>query len=91
MAKDLEKIGEVTHYFDKIKVAIVKFSDDVKVGEEIVFRGVRGESHEPFELIQKVGSLQKDHQSVEEAKPGDELGLKVDQAVKEGDEVFKKD
>jgi len=88
MAEKEKKIGVVTHYFDKIKVAIVKFSAGFKPGGELVFRGVRGESHEPFELEQNIVSMQKDHAEVAEAKKGDELGLKVDEVVKEGDEVF---
>jgi len=87
MAKEEKKVGVVTHYFDKIQVAIVKFEAGFKPGGELVFRGVRGESHEPFELTQKITSMQKDHAKVAEAKKGDELGLKVDKAVKEGDEV----
>ena len=88
MAKET-KVGVVTHYFDKIKVAIVKFDADFKPGEELIFRGSRGEKHEPFELTQKIASMQKDHEEVTEAKKGDELGMKVDDVVKEGDEVFK--
>lgn len=88
MSKDEKKVGVVTHYFDKIKVAIVKFDAGFKPGGELVFRGTRGESHEPFELVQKVASMQKDHIEVDEAKKGDELGMKVDKVVKEGDEVF---
>jgi len=90
MAENEKKIGVVTHYFDKIKVAIVKFEAGFKPGGELVFRGVRGENHEPFELEQTVASMQKDHAEVDEAQKGDELGLKVDGVVKEGDEVFTK-
>jgi len=91
MSKEKNKVGVVTHYFDKIGVAIVMFEGNVKIGDQLVFRGVRGESHEPFESDQEVVSMQKDHEDATEAKKGDELGLKIKASVKEGDEVFKKD
>ena len=37
---------------------------------------------------QTVDSLQEEHQSLEKAKPGQEVGIKVDEKVKEGAEVF---
>jgi len=88
MDQSKKKIGLVTHYFPKIAVAIVKFEQGLKVGDEVLFKGKRGENHEPYEFAQKISSMQKDHQSVEEAKSGDELGLKVEQEVKEGDKLF---
>ena len=34
-----EKIGEVIHYFGKIDVAVLKLSEDLKIGENIHFLG----------------------------------------------------
>ena len=75
-------IGEVTHYYDKIGVAVVKFSKAVKVGNEIQFKG----AHTDF--AQTISSMQFDHKSIESAKKGEEVGMKVEEHVKEGDKVF---
>ena len=78
------KVGNVTHYFDKIGVAIIELTGDLSVGEKIKFeRG--GETL--FE--QNVDSIQVEHQKIESAKKGDVVGLKASEPVKEGAEVFK--
>lgn len=75
-------IGEVTHYYSKIGVAIVKFFKTVPVGTRIKFHG----STTDFEQV--ISSMQKDYKEVSEAKKGDEVGIKVDSKVREGDKVF---
>jgi len=42
-----------------------------------------------MEFEQAVQSMQIDHKDIKEAKKGQEVGLKVDQKVKEGWEVYK--
>lgn len=76
-------IGVVTHYFSKIGVVIVKLSAPLKVGDKVKIK----RKEEEFE--QEVQSMQVDHQNLQEAKKGDEVGLKVDQKVKEGWELYK--
>jgi len=78
------KIGKVTHYFDKIGVAIVELTANLAVGDKLKF--VRG-GEDIFE--QAVESIQIEHEKKESAKKGDIIGLKVDQEVKEGAEVYK--
>ena len=80
---EAKPIGKVTHFFDKIGVAIVKLEAALKVGEKIKFEG-HGASFE-----QSVDSMQMEHEQVKEAKKGDEVGMKVSQPVKAGDLVFK--
>ena len=77
----MTKVGEVTHYFDKIGVAVIKTIVDLKVGAKIKFSG-------SVEFSQTISSMQVDHKSIDMAKSGDEAGLKVDEPVKPGDEVF---
>jgi len=78
------KVGKIVHFFDKILVAVLQLTDaSVKVGDEILI----GEEGEGF--TQTVSSMQVDHKTVEEAKKGDEVGLKVDQIAKKGDNVYK--
>ena len=75
-------IGVVTHYFDKIGVAIVKFNREVKVGETISFKG----THTDF--TQEISSMQYNHKDIKSAKKGQEVGIKVEEKVREGDEVY---
>lgn len=77
------KVGEVTHYYDKIGVAVVELTGSLAVGDEIRISGHGNE------FTQKVDSMQIEHENVKEAKKGQAVGLKVDQKVKDSDEVFK--
>lgn len=79
-----EKIGEVAHYFGKIGVAAVRVTGGaLNVGDTVRFKG----SSTDFE--QTIESIQIEHDSVESAAPGDEIGVKVVEKVREGDDVFK--
>ncbi|OGM12167.1 hypothetical protein A2W13_00745 [Candidatus Woesebacteria bacterium RBG_16_36_11] len=78
------KIGSVTHYYDKIKVAVVELEGDVAVGDKIKFS--RG-GEDMFE--QEIESMQVEHEKIEKAGKGDTIGLQVNEEVKEGAEVFK--
>lgn len=78
------KVGEVTHYYDKIGVAIVELDGSLAVGDKIKL--VRG-GEDLFE--QEVMSMQIEHEQVDSAKKGDVIGLETKEEVKEGAEVFK--
>ncbi|OGY07924.1 MAG: hypothetical protein A2700_01335 [Candidatus Blackburnbacteria bacterium RIFCSPHIGHO2_01_FULL_44_64] len=82
--KDLNLVGEVAHFYDKIGVAAINLTGNLKVGDTVRF--VRG-GEELFD--QEVTSMQIEHQRVEAAKAGDSIGLQTTTAVKEGAEVFK--
>lgn len=75
-------IGQITHYYGKIGVAIVKFNCEVKVGKTVHFKG----PHTNF--TQQISSMQYDHKDIQSAKKGQEVGIKVDQKIREGDEVY---
>ncbi len=77
------KVGVIVHYYDKIGVAVVKVSAPIKVGDRIKISG-----HDK-EFEQEVASMQVEHQNINQAKKGDDVGMKVDQPVKDGDEVYK--
>ena len=82
--KEEKLIGKVTHFFNKISVAVLELTEDsLKVGETLHFKG----GDRDFE--QKVDSMQIEHKDVPEAKKGESFGLKVDKPVREGDQVFK--
>lgn len=78
------KVGKVTHYYDKLSVAIVELTGTLSVGDKIKFS--RG-GEDMFE--QEIGSMQIEHEQKDSAKKGDVIGLKVDSEVKEGAEVYK--
>ena len=77
------KIGKVTHFFPKVSAAIVQLSAGLKPGEKIAIEG-HGNSFE-----QTVESMEIDREPIEEGKAGQAIGLKVNEAVKEGDVVYK--
>lgn len=81
-AKKEKPIGEVTHFFGKIKVAIIKFKAPVKVGAEIWLKGAT------TDFKQTIQSMQFDHQPVNLAEKGKEVGIKVQKQVREGDVVY---
>ncbi len=77
------KLGTITHYYDKIGVAVVKVVKPIAVGDTIKISGHGNE------FTQTVTSMQQDHKELKKAKKGDDIGMKVDQEVKPKDEVFK--
>ncbi|MHB9019860.1 MAG: hypothetical protein ACYC3G_03250 [Minisyncoccota bacterium] len=76
-------IGEVTHFFDKICVAVVKFNEGVAVGEELCFEGPK----ESFNQV--LNSMQYEHESIPKAKKGQEVGVKTKKPVREGHKVYR--
>ena len=77
-----KKLGVITHYYDKLGVGIVKLEQDLKVGDKLKFQGNKTD----FEQI--VEQMQFDHKDIEEATKGQEVGIKLDEKVRNGDEVF---
>ncbi len=78
------KIGEVIHYYDKIKVAIVDLTNSLAVGDRVRF--VRG-GEDLF--TQYIESIQIENEKVEIAKKGETVGIKTQKPVKEGAEIYK--
>jgi len=79
-----KKIGEITHYFDNISVGIIKLTDgSIGIGDKIHIKGATTD----FE--QEIESLQIEHDDVEGAETGEEVGTKVEKRVRGGDEVYK--
>lgn len=80
-----EKVGEVTHYFDEPQVGAIELSGDLEVGDRVAFRG------HTTDFEQDVESMELEHESVETAVAGEEIAVKVEERVREGDEVFRLD
>ena len=78
-----DKIGVITHYYDKIGVAVVKVLKSFSVGDKIKISG-----HDS-EFEQEICSMQMDYKEIKKAKKGESVGMKVDQLVHEHDTVYK--
>ena len=81
--RKLEEIGNITHYFSKIGVAVIELSGTILVGDRILVKGMT------TDLDQIVDSMQIEHSSVKKAEAGQSIGLKVTDRVREGDTVYK--
>ena len=82
MGEDVE-IGRVNDYFAKIGVAGIDLTATLKVGDRIRIKG------HTTDLEEVVESIQVEHESLEEAKAGDKIGLKVADRVRGGDHVYR--
>lgn len=81
---DEKLVGKITHYYNDIGVGIVELSDKLKVGDTVHIKGKAADFEQP------VDSMQIEHDKIDEAKKGDVVGIKVQQKVKEGDEIYVK-
>ncbi|MCE5313884.1 MAG: EF-Tu/IF-2/RF-3 family GTPase [Armatimonadota bacterium] len=79
-----EKIGKVTHYFNKIGVAAIEI-DHGKLhrGDKLHIVGHTTDA----EVV--VESIEIDHHPIDEANEGQNIGIKVDEHVREHDDVYK--
>ena len=77
------QIGTVTHFYNRICVAVIELTDTLQVGDSIHFLGGA------TDFQQKVDSMQIEHEQVEGAGNGEEIALKVDKRVRNGDKVLK--
>ena len=79
-----KQIGTVIDFFAKIGVAAFRVESGVlKVGDTIHIKG------HTTDLTQQVASMQIDRNAIQEAKPGDDVGIKVKDRVRKGDTVYK--
>ncbi len=85
MAKEDKKklVGKVSHYYEKIGVAIVDLTGELKTGDEISIEG------KTTSFRQKVESMQIEYKNIKKAKTGDSIGMKVIDTVRESDSVYK--
>lgn len=81
-SKEPKPIGIITHYFGHIEVAIVKFTKTVPIGTKVHFKGAT------TDFTEAIKSMQYDHEMIDTAKKGQEVGIKVGDKVREGDHVY---
>ena len=78
-----KKIGTITHYFPKVRAAVIKLKAPLAVGETIRIKG------HTTDFSQTISSMQIDHVVITKAKKGDEIGLLVESRVRRHDAVSK--
>jgi hypothetical protein len=76
------EVGTVTHYFGKVKAAVVKLKGPLRMGDPILVKGT------VTDFRQTVGSLQMDRKPIEKAGARAEVGLEVMRDVRPGDKVY---
>jgi putative protease len=83
MPEEKKLVGKIAHYYSKLGVAVVDLEDELSVGDEISIEGAS------TNVRQKVESMQIEHETIETAKKGDSVGMKVVDKVRENDQVYK--
>lgn len=79
-----EKIGRVTHYFNKLGVATIELEHGrLQKGDKIHIVGHSTDTE------QTVDSIECEHQQIVEASEGQNIGVKVVDRVRENDDVYK--
>ncbi len=76
------RVGVVTHYYGGLGVAIVKCEKPIAEGVQLHFKGAT------TDFMDTVTSMQYDHQVIMLAAKGQEVGIKVRDKTREGDEVY---
>jgi putative protease len=81
---DEQLIGRITHYYSHLSVGIIELTGGgLTVGDVIHIKG----AHTDF--TQTVDSMQLEHQNVTRAEKGKSVGVKVEEKVREHDQVFR--
>ena len=81
--KEIE-VGKVADYFAHIGVVAIEVTaEGIKVGDTLRFLG------HTTDFTQKITSMQVEHQAVEEAPVGSNVGIKVKERVRTHDQVMK--
>ena len=79
-----EKIGKVTHYFSKLGVAAIEIDHGkLHKGDHIHILGHTTDTEFNVE------SMELEHHQIVEAAEGQNIGIKVNEHVREHDDVFK--
>jgi len=78
------EVGAVADYFQKIGVVAIKVTEEgIRTGDTLRFKG------HTTDFTHRIESMQIEHDEVEEAPPGSNVGIKVPRRVRVHDQVFK--
>ncbi len=79
-----KKIGKVTHYYEKIGVAAIELQDDVvHPGDHL---HIVGHTTDADVMVE---SIELEHRPLNEAHPGQNVGVRIHEHVREHDDVYK--
>ena len=79
-----DQLGEVVAFFRIPVVAVIKITrGNLKVGSQIWVKG------HTTDLKQTITSMQVNHQPIQEARKGDEVGVKISARARRGDRVYR--
>jgi translation elongation factor EF-Tu-like GTPase len=81
-AKAKVEVGTVERFFDRVSVAAIRLTGDLKVGDTVEMDGEDGP------ITVEVSSMQIDRKDIEAATAGDSVGIKVEAPVKRGSRVY---
>ena len=79
-----QKIGKVTHYYNKLGVAAIEIEHGVLHKVDHVH--IHGHT---TDIEQNVDSMEIEHQQIVEATEGQNIGIRVSEHVREHDDVYK--
>lgn len=77
------RVGQVTHFYNQISVAVLKLTGELKVGDKILILGRN------TDLTQVITSMEIEHRKVQTVGPGMDVALKVAEPVRNGDVIYK--
>jgi putative protease len=78
------KIGHITHYYNRISVAVLSLTEPLELGDTIHIIG------HTTDFMQKVSSIEIEHKKVFSVSPSDdEVAIKVNEPVRRGDAIYK--
>ena len=77
------EVGRVDKYFRKVGVAALELTEAIAIGDTLRFSGASTD----FEM--KVESMQIDHEVVESAAAGADVGIAVPERVRRSDTVYR--
>ena len=83
--EEFREVGKITHFFSRIKVAVIDVTDTISVGDRIFIKGPT------TDIEQTINSMEIEHKKVKQATAGQSVGMKVDGYVRENDTVYKTD
>lgn len=78
-----KKVGIISHYFDRIGVAVVETKSAIQKGDRVSIEGPM------TNFKQKARSMQHNHKQIEKATRGRSVGLKVNHPVRKKDIIYR--
>jgi putative protease len=77
-----KEIGQITHYYNRIAVAVLNLQEGLKIGDDIHIVG------HTTDFTQRIESLEINHRQVQSVGAGADVALAVDGRVRRGDKVY---